>query len=71
MDRRGTGLSWENYEREGFILESGQKVKTTRRRVKVDEELPLGEAYGATIDGLLVGADAPARTARRRGRRKP
>jgi tRNA(His) 5'-end guanylyltransferase len=43
--RRGTGLYWETYEREGYNPKLAQEVVTTRRRIKVDRELPIGEEY--------------------------
>jgi tRNA(His) 5'-end guanylyltransferase len=61
--RRGTGLYWERYEREGYNPQLGQKVVTTRRRVKVDQELAMGEEYAAFINRLMrtgmVGTAAP------------
>ncbi|HEY7424214.1 MAG TPA: tRNA(His) guanylyltransferase Thg1 family protein [Gemmataceae bacterium] len=51
--RRGTGLYWERYEREGYNPKMDQKVVTTRRRIKVDGELPMGEEYGRLIEHLL------------------
>ena len=51
--RRGTGLYWETYEREGYNPKLGQKVLTTRRQIKVDRELPMGEDYAALISRIL------------------
>jgi tRNA(His) 5'-end guanylyltransferase len=51
--RRGTGLYWEFYEREGYNPKQDQKVVTTRRRIKVDEELPMGEEYAEFVSRLL------------------
>jgi hypothetical protein len=51
--RRGTGLYWERYEREGYKPKREQKVITTGRRVKVDRELPMGDEYGRFIEQLL------------------
>jgi tRNA(His) 5'-end guanylyltransferase len=51
--RRGTGLYWERYEREGYNPKRDQKVITTRRRVKVDWELAMGDEYGRFIEQLL------------------
>src|SRR5262249_33657756 len=45
--RRGTGLYWEFYEREGYNPRRDQKVVTTRRRIKVGRELPMGAEYAA------------------------
>jgi tRNA(His) guanylyltransferase len=51
--RRGTGLYWERYERQGYNPKLDQHVRTTRRRIKVDRELPLGEDYATSIGRLL------------------
>ncbi|HJT78740.1 MAG TPA: tRNA(His) guanylyltransferase Thg1 family protein [Gemmataceae bacterium] len=51
--RRGAGLYWERHEREGYNPKSGQKVATTRRRIKVDRELPMGEEYADFVGRLL------------------
>ncbi len=61
--RRGTGLYWESYEREGYNPKSGQTVVATRRRIRIDVDLPVGEAYADMIGGLLETSDAPPRTA--------
>jgi tRNA(His) guanylyltransferase len=63
--RRGTGLYWETYEREGYNPKLGQKVLTTRRRIKVNQELQLGDDYAALIGRLLQsGTSAPTPKAR-------
>jgi tRNA(His) guanylyltransferase len=41
--RRGIGLYWEKYIKEGFNPKTGEAVTATRRRIKVDEELPMKE----------------------------
>lgn len=51
--RRGTGLYWERYEREGYNPKLEQKVVTSRRRIKVNQELPMGDDYGRFIEQLL------------------
>ena len=53
MPPDGTGLYWERYERVGYNPKLDQKVVTTRRRIKVDQELPMGEEYGRFIERLL------------------
>ena len=37
--KRGVGFYWENYNKDG----------ATRRRLKVDMELPVGDAYGSFV----------------------
>lgn len=54
--RRGTGLYWETYEREGYNPKLAQKVMTSRRRIKIDRELPLGDDYSALVRLLLQSA---------------
>ena len=51
--RRGTGLYWESYEREGYNPKLDRKVVATRRRIKVDRELPIGEEYARLIAHLV------------------
>lgn len=51
--RRGTGLYWEEYEKEGFNPRTGQAVTATRRRIKRDEELPMKEEYAGFLERLM------------------
>ena len=51
--KRGTGLYWESYEKEGFNPKKQEKVTTDRSRLKVDYELPLGDDYGDFIRKFL------------------
>jgi len=53
--RRGTGLHWERYEKEGMDPRNGQRVSTVRRRLRVDEALPMKEQYDAYVRALLAG----------------
>jgi tRNA(His) guanylyltransferase len=52
--RRGTGLYWERYEREGYNPKTNQQVVASRRRIKMDEELPMGEQYARLIETKLM-----------------
>lgn len=54
--RRGTGLYWEHYEKRGYNPIEDKEVIALRRRVKVDEELPMREAYQEFINRLLNGS---------------
>lgn len=47
--KRGIGVYWEDYEKQGFNPKSGTTTKAIRRRLKVDLELPMKEAYEAFI----------------------
>jgi tRNA(His) guanylyltransferase len=49
--RRGVGLRFEDFEREGFDPVRQASVSTTRRRVAIDRELPTGEEYRAFVLG--------------------
>jgi tRNA(His) 5'-end guanylyltransferase len=51
--RRGTGFYWEEYEKQGYSPIHAKDVVATRRRVKVDEELPMKEAYEEFIYRLV------------------
>jgi tRNA(His) 5'-end guanylyltransferase len=51
--RRGTGIYWETYEKDGHNPKTGQAVKTTRRRVRVDEVLPMKDAYARFVRGVI------------------
>jgi len=53
--RRGVGLYWESYEKEGYNPKLNQKVTARRRRIKVDGELPMKEEYGRLIQRILAG----------------
>jgi tRNA(His) guanylyltransferase len=62
--RRGVGLWFEEFERSGFDPARGESVVARRRRVRVERELPLGDAYRADLgrlleEGQLVLRDAP------------
>jgi tRNA(His) 5'-end guanylyltransferase len=56
--RRGTGVYWETFQREGFNPRLGQTVVTTRRRLRVDRDLPLGDAYADLLRRLMTGGTA-------------
>jgi tRNA(His) 5'-end guanylyltransferase len=43
--RRGIGLWWETYERAGFDPTRHAEVRTTRRRIHIERELPMKDAY--------------------------
>jgi tRNA(His) guanylyltransferase len=51
--RRGVGLYWEEYEKTGFDPIREKEVVAKRRRIKVDEELPLKDGYDEFIYNLL------------------
>jgi tRNA(His) 5'-end guanylyltransferase len=51
--KRGTGIYWETFEKDGFNPKSGQAVTAVRRRLKVDRDLPMADDYGRFIETLL------------------
>lgn len=51
--RRGIGLYWQEYEKEGYNPISQQTVVVKRRRIEIDKELPMKEAYAELISGIL------------------
>ncbi|TYZ08345.1 guanylyltransferase [Hymenobacter lutimineralis] len=55
--KRGLGVYWEEYLKVGFNPHTQELVKTTRRRLALNLELPLGEAYAEFIQNLLSAAD--------------
>lgn len=60
--RRGTGLYVEAYERTGRDPRTGEERTATRRRVRVDAELPMGDAYAAFLRRILERPDQRAGT---------
>lgn len=58
--RRGTGISWETYDKRGYDPRQQKEVLTKRRRITVAEELPMKEAYGEFIHSLLHAQDIEA-----------
>ncbi|MCB8922223.1 MAG: guanylyltransferase [Ardenticatenaceae bacterium] len=51
--KRGSGLYWETYEKQGENPITGESVMAQRRRIKIDFELPMKDDYGAFIETLL------------------
>lgn len=51
--RRGSGLSWETYEKTGYDPIQQKEVTTSRRRIQVSEELPMKEAYGDWLRQII------------------
>jgi tRNA(His) guanylyltransferase len=52
--KRGTGLYWETYEKQGYNPQLGRAVTATRRRVRVDRDLPAGDGYASLVRSLLA-----------------
>jgi tRNA(His) 5'-end guanylyltransferase len=52
-ERRGMGLYWESYEKTGTNPLTEEVVTTTRKRLKKDLELPMGDEYGQFVRSLI------------------
>lgn len=52
--KRGMGVYWETYEKQGFNPVTGKSEIAGRRMLKVDDELPFGEEYSHFIRDLLM-----------------
>lgn len=51
--KRGIGIYWETYAKEGFNPVTGKTEIAERRALKVNDELPLHEEYSAFIAEFL------------------
>ena len=51
--KRGVGVYWEKYEKSGFNPMTGQSEIAKRHRLKVDDNLPLGNKYAEMISECL------------------
>ena len=56
--RRGMGVYWERYPKAGYDPIHQTETTTMRRRVAIDLELPMKDAYAAFIGGILDAAEA-------------
>lgn len=52
--KRGTGLYWEDYEKEATNKLTGEKTSAKRRRIKIYYELPMRDGFSDFIRSLLV-----------------
>ena len=51
--RRGVGLYWERYEKEGYNPITQQVEVTTRRKPRIDLDLPMKEEYANMLQGIF------------------
>jgi tRNA(His) guanylyltransferase len=51
--KRGSGIYWESYDKEGLNPVTGQKATARRRRIRRDTELPMKEDYSRFIASFL------------------
>jgi tRNA(His) guanylyltransferase len=54
--KRGVGLYWEEYDKIGQNPLTGQTVTAQRRRVKIEQNLPLKHDYERFLRGLIEDA---------------
>ena len=54
--KRGTGVFWETYEKSAINPQTGEQVLATRRRIKVDYELPMRDEYNLFIKDLIFSS---------------
>jgi tRNA(His) 5'-end guanylyltransferase len=51
--KRGIGVYFETYTKAAADPVAGEGVEATRRRIKVDMELPMRDAYSRFIEGFV------------------
>jgi len=51
--KRGTGIYWEEYQKEGTNKLTGEEVLASRRRLRIDYELPMREQFSDFIRSFL------------------
>ncbi|MBT31416.1 MAG: guanylyltransferase [Thalassobius sp.] len=51
--KRGIGLYWHSVEKQGWNPVKQQEETTLRKEIKVDDQLPMGDAYSEFIKGIL------------------
>jgi tRNA(His) guanylyltransferase len=56
--RRGTGIYWKTFEKPGTNPKTGVTVTALRRRIHVDDELPVGDDYATFIQSLVAADEA-------------
>lgn len=52
--KRGIGLYWELYQKEALNPLTKEKVLATRRRIKVDMDLPMKDGYNKFVRELVL-----------------
>lgn len=56
--KRGIGVVYKDVEKEGFNPVTNESVKTTRRQLITELNLPIGDEYRAFVQGILEGTHA-------------
>jgi tRNA(His) guanylyltransferase len=57
--KRGVGLWWEMHEKTGLNPKTGQKTKTLRRGLRIEQDLQVGEEYAAMLRQRVLEASGP------------
>ena len=52
--KRGVGLYWESYSKNGFNQKTGESTTTVRRRIARDLHLPMRDEYSRFVEQLLA-----------------
>lgn len=52
--KRGIGVRWKNYTKDGVNPTTGETASAERRRLEADFELPLGEDYAQLVRDVLA-----------------
>jgi tRNA(His) 5'-end guanylyltransferase len=51
--KRGVGLYWEDYQKEGINPKTSKKVYSTRQRIRIDYDLPMKDQYSQFVSRFL------------------
>ena len=51
--KRGIGIYWETYKKQGINPQTGEKVLAKKQRIKVDMNLPMKDDYSSFIKMFL------------------
>lgn len=57
--KRGAGVYWETYQKQGLNPVTGEPAQAERQRLKVDLDLPLKDNYVRLLQRLLAASDGP------------
>jgi tRNA(His) 5'-end guanylyltransferase len=55
--KRGIGVYWEKYEKNGYNPVTCENVTAIRNRFKVDLELPMKDEYSTFIAKLIIDSE--------------
>ena len=59
--RRGVGLYWEHFEKQGIDPRTGETATASRRRIRADRELPMKDEYARMLSRIIAtGSEAEA-----------